>query len=67
VKYHEAQDAARAGLTLIEAGHFYSERPVLRRLVEWLTPLGLPVYESKHITSPFDLSWQHAQDVLKDG
>jgi dinuclear metal center YbgI/SA1388 family protein len=67
VKYHEAQDAARAGLTLIEAGHFYSERPVLRRLVEWLTPLGVPVYESKHITSPFDFSWQPAQDILKDG
>lgn len=67
VKYHEAQDAARAGLTLIEAGHFYSERPVLRRLVKWLTPLGVPVYESKHITSPFDFSWQHAQDVVKDG
>ncbi|MGH2543422.1 MAG: Nif3-like dinuclear metal center hexameric protein, partial [Ardenticatenaceae bacterium] len=30
VKYHEAQDAAHAGLTLIEAGHFYSERPVLQ-------------------------------------
>ena len=36
VKYHDAQDAARGGVTLIEGGHFYSEPPVLRRFVEWL-------------------------------
>lgn len=60
VKYHEAQDAARAGLTLIEAEHFYSERPVLRRLVQWLEPLGVPVVESGCITSPFLAHWKDA-------
>lgn len=61
VKYHQAQDAARAGLTLIEAGHFYSERPVLRRLADWLRPLGLPLYESNVITSPFEADWKDGQ------
>ncbi|MBA3533513.1 MAG: Nif3-like dinuclear metal center hexameric protein [Ardenticatenales bacterium] len=58
VKYHEAQDAARAGLTLIEAGHFHSERPVLRRLVDWLAPLGVPIVESTQVTSPFEADWK---------
>ncbi|MDQ4077500.1 MAG: Nif3-like dinuclear metal center hexameric protein [Chloroflexota bacterium] len=61
IKYHEAQDAARAGLTVIEVGHFYSERPVLRRVVEWLEPLGVPVFESRQLTSPFELN---GKDVL---
>ena len=61
VKYHEAQDAAREGLTLVEAGHWGSERPVLRWLVEWLEPLGIPVYESKCITSPFETDWEEPQ------
>lgn len=59
VKYHEAQDAARAGLTLIEAGHFYSERPVLGRLVEWLEALGIPIIESNCVTSPFLADWKN--------
>ncbi len=58
LKYHEAQDASRAGLTLIEAGHFYSERPVLQRVVDWLAPLGIPVYPSQRITSPFEPNWK---------
>jgi dinuclear metal center YbgI/SA1388 family protein len=58
VKYHEAQDAARAGLTLIETGHFHSERPVLQRVVAWLAALGVPVYESKQVTSPFEADWK---------
>lgn len=58
VKYHEAQDAARTGLALVEAGHFYSEQPVLSPLVEWLTPLGVPVYRSNNVTSPFIPQWE---------
>jgi dinuclear metal center YbgI/SA1388 family protein len=53
VKYHDAQAAARAGMTIVEADHFYSERPVLRRLVKWLEPLGVPVWEAEQVTSPF--------------
>lgn len=62
VKYHEAQDAARAGLTLIEAGHFHSERPVLGRVVEWLLALGCPVYESNGVTSPFEADWEKTNE-----
>lgn len=61
VKYHEAQEAARRGLTLIEADHFYSERPVLERLVAHLLPLGVPVSLSTQITTPFTYSWEHPQ------
>lgn len=57
VKYHEAQDAARRGLAVIEAGHFYSERPVIDRLVERLAPLGVPVRASRCVTSPFANDW----------
>jgi dinuclear metal center YbgI/SA1388 family protein len=53
VKYHDAQVAARAGVTIVEAGHYYSERPVLRKLVKWLEPLRIPVWESEQVTSPF--------------
>lgn len=58
VKYHEAQEAARQGLTLIEADHFFSERPVLARLATLLAPLGVPVSLSKQITTPFTYLWE---------
>jgi dinuclear metal center YbgI/SA1388 family protein len=61
VKYHEAQEAAHAGLTLIEVGHWESEQPVLARLVQWLEPLGIPVYESQTTTSPFEADWKEPQ------
>ncbi len=61
VKYHEAQDAARAGLSLIEAGHWESERPVLDWVTKWLAPLGVPVHASTHPTSPFDDHWKEYQ------
>jgi dinuclear metal center YbgI/SA1388 family protein len=55
IKYHEAQDAARVGLTVLEVGHFYSERPVLERLAGHIRiRTGLPTGVSSLITSPFD-------------
>ncbi|MDT8901923.1 Nif3-like dinuclear metal center hexameric protein [Anaeroselena agilis] len=36
VKYHEALDAAAAGLTLVDAGHFATERPVVGAVAGYL-------------------------------
>lgn len=53
VKYHEAQLASYRGLTVIEAGHFYSERPGMERLAQALGD-GVDVYLSEINTSPFE-------------
>ncbi len=37
VKYHEALEAADAGLTMVDAGHFATERPVLEAITAHLT------------------------------
>ncbi len=58
MKYHDAQDAARMGISVIEADHFYSERPVLDALAAWLAPLGVPVHVSQVVTTPFDAVWK---------
>jgi len=36
VKYHTARDAVEAGLCIIDAGHFYTERVILKPLMEAL-------------------------------
>ncbi|WP_296731254.1 Nif3-like dinuclear metal center hexameric protein [Anaerovibrio sp.] len=36
IKYHEAQQAMRQGINLIDAGHFATEFPVVRALAEYL-------------------------------
>lgn len=36
VKYHEAQEAFAAGITVIDAGHFATEQPVVPFLAEYL-------------------------------
>jgi len=54
IKYHDAQDAARLGITVIEADHYYSERPVLNLLVERIAAYGIPVYPSQVVTTPYD-------------
>lgn len=36
VKYHEALEAAAVGLTLVDAGHFATERPVVEALAGYL-------------------------------
>lgn len=53
IKYHDAQDAARLGITVIEADHYYSERPVLNVLVERIAAYGIPVYPSQVVTTPY--------------
>ncbi len=54
IKYHQAQAAAQMGLTVIEVGHFYSERPILSCLAELiLEKADIPVRLSEAITSPF--------------
>ncbi len=53
IKYHDAQDAARLGITVIEADHYYSERPVLNVLVERIAVYGIPVYMSHVVTTPY--------------
>jgi len=37
VKYHEAQDAAAAGIAVIDAGHFATEQPIVSALSEYLS------------------------------
>lgn len=54
VKYHQAQECADLGLTLIDIPHFNGEKPVLDTLSRHLRKhLQLPVYVSKVSTSPF--------------
>jgi putative NIF3 family GTP cyclohydrolase 1 type 2 len=53
IKYHDAQDAARLGVTVIEADHYYSERPVLDVLAEQIAAMNVPVYRSRVVTSPY--------------
>lgn len=62
VKYHQAQEAVAQDLTLIEAGHFWSERPVLEVLAAELRPLGVPVHVSTIVTSPFAVTWEGGED-----
>lgn len=57
VKYHQAQAAAEMGLTLLEVGHFHSERPVLPALARSIASrVDLPIRVSQVVTSPFDFS-----------
>ncbi len=62
LKYHDAQHARALGITVIEAGHYYSEAPVLVRMARWLQPLGIPVTVSQVVTSPFAPDWQSVKD-----
>ncbi len=41
VKYHDAQTARQLGLTLVDAGHFATERCVVRALADFVRRLGL--------------------------
>jgi dinuclear metal center YbgI/SA1388 family protein len=36
VKYHEAMDAALAGLTIVDAGHFATERPIVEKVAAYI-------------------------------
>jgi len=37
IKYHEARDAEEQGIALVDAGHFATDRPMVRGLAELLT------------------------------
>ncbi len=41
VKYHEAQDALAAGLAIVDAGHFATERPVVGSINEYLNQTAI--------------------------
>ena len=43
--YHTLTDAVGQGKTLVEAGHFYTEYPVLSLLEKWLSEFGIPKTE----------------------
>lgn len=53
LKYHEAQDALALGLKFIDAGHFATEVPVLKRVNDYLSNcfasegISVPVFVSK--------------------
>ncbi|MBN2232474.1 MAG: Nif3-like dinuclear metal center hexameric protein [Deltaproteobacteria bacterium] len=60
VKYHEAREAELAGLPVIDAGHFATERPVLpvmaeefRRFLKRNDADGLPVICDEHEADPW--------------
>lgn len=53
IKYHDAQDAARLGITVIEADHYYSERPALRVLADCIATSGIPIHHSQVVTTPY--------------
>ncbi|MBR5705145.1 MAG: Nif3-like dinuclear metal center hexameric protein, partial [Deltaproteobacteria bacterium] len=60
VKYHEARDAEIAGMAVIDAGHFYTERIMVEYLASWLRDaagrerLPLQVLEMMGEHDPFD-------------
>jgi putative NIF3 family GTP cyclohydrolase 1 type 2 len=53
IKYHDAQDAARLGVTVVEADHYFSEQPVLNVLAECIAATGVSVHRSLVVTTPY--------------
>lgn len=56
LKHHDALDALALGLTVIDATHYATERPVVAALAGYLRgrlPADLPVHESAVVTDPF--------------
>jgi dinuclear metal center YbgI/SA1388 family protein len=56
LKHHDALDAIGLGLTVIDATHYATERPVVAKVAAYLReclPEGLPVVESTVVTDPF--------------
>jgi dinuclear metal center YbgI/SA1388 family protein len=55
IRYHEAQKAQAAGLSLVVVDHFDSERPVLTRVAAFLEPtVPCPVSLSSCRTTPWE-------------
>jgi len=57
VKYHEAQEAESLGLSLIDAGHFPTEHPVVKMVADFLRQTldlkQIEIIESQVNTNPF--------------
>ncbi len=56
LKHHDALDAIALGLTVIDATHYATERPVVAKVAAYLReclPEGLPIVESTVVTDPF--------------
>lgn len=56
LKHHDALDAIAFGLTVIDATHYATERPVVAKVAAYLReclPEGLPIVESTVVTDPF--------------
>lgn len=49
VKYHDAMDAVEMGMAIMDIGHYYSEQPVMKTLLEYAEAIdeNLPVFVSK--------------------
>ncbi len=56
LSYNSMVDGADMGLQLIEAGHFYTEAPVMKRLGEWVSALCPSVRCSYFDSNP--VKWQ---------
>ncbi len=56
LKHHDALDALALGLTVIDATHYATERPVVAKLAAYLRdglPATVPIIESEAVTDPF--------------
>ncbi len=42
--YHDLTDAPEAGMNLLEAGHFFTEQPVVKTLATWLSEIDPTLY-----------------------
>lgn len=55
IRYHEAQQARAAGLSLVALDHYASERPVMERVADFLVErTGRPVRHSIRPTTPWE-------------
>ena len=52
--YHAMQDARDAGLTVVEAGHFYTEAPIIERFAQVVEQIG-GVEAIRFVASPIEV------------
>ena len=48
MKYHESIDAVNSGISIIDAGHYPTEKLVTEIFERLLSPFGIEVYVSKN-------------------
>lgn len=54
VKYHEAQAAQAMGLSLIDGGHFGTEKHFIGQMADYLSSLDVKVYQTETAKDVFD-------------